>query len=218
MKASMNTQKCPICGEEQQLTEVTEEYTPPFGARKVFNVPIIDCQECGNRTSSSEADKIVEQAHQEADKASVELILGNLNKLGISNARFERVFRLPPRTLARWKNGECSASAVALLRCVRTYPWLMKVADQNFDNTYAENRLVEQARLLLEAHERSIRSASDRYRVDISGSQSNADSIEDNSVFVSDPKPALKKLASTGGLDRPQSKHPITNIPLAVSG
>lgn len=60
-------------------------------------------------------------------------------------AYIERALRLPQRTLARWKTGECSAPAIALLRLVRTYPWLLAVADDSFNVLSARQTLIVEA-------------------------------------------------------------------------
>lgn len=63
-----------------------------------------------------------------------------LNEQGYSNASMERSLGLPARTLERWKNDRTivpSAAALALMRIVRTYPWILKVADAPFDEEEA---------------------------------------------------------------------------------
>lgn len=60
-----------------------------------------------------------------------------MSKVGITMAMFERVFELPTRTLTRWKGGDFSASALALLRIVATYPWIIEVAEHKFERNYA---------------------------------------------------------------------------------
>lgn len=53
-------------------------------------------------------------------------------------AHAERVLGLPARTIARWKTGHASASATALLRFIVTYPWLLEVAEDQFEPTKAD--------------------------------------------------------------------------------
>ncbi len=57
-------------------------------------------------------------------------------------AYVERALDLPARTVARWKSGEHSASALALLRVVATYPWMLEVAEHRFDLSVADAKVV----------------------------------------------------------------------------
>ncbi|MFA5698302.1 MAG: hypothetical protein WC954_01035 [Sphaerochaeta sp.] len=74
-------------------------------------------------------------------------ILNDLNEMGYSNALMERILGLPARTLARWKNEQSinpSAAAIALMRIIRTYPWILVVADAKFDEEVALNTLIRE--------------------------------------------------------------------------
>jgi hypothetical protein len=60
----------------------------------------------------------------------------------------ERALGLPARTLARWKNEQTtspSAAGVALMRIIRTFPWILEVADVQFDKTKARKVLLQAA-------------------------------------------------------------------------
>jgi hypothetical protein len=48
-------------------------------------------------------------------------------------AYFERAFELPVRTGTRWKSGDFSSSSIALLRIVKTFPWMTEIAEARFD-------------------------------------------------------------------------------------
>jgi hypothetical protein len=58
-----------------------------------------------------------------------------------SMAFVERALELPQRTMMRWKKGQLSDAAIALLRIIGTYPWIMDVADAKYDSIYAQKRL-----------------------------------------------------------------------------
>jgi hypothetical protein len=47
----------------------------------------------------------------------------------------ERVLGLPQRTLAKWKNRSVvpSAAGVSLLKYIRVFPWLLEVAENDYD-------------------------------------------------------------------------------------
>jgi transcriptional regulator with XRE-family HTH domain len=80
-------------------------------------------------------------------------MLDELARQGLSMAYLERALSLSPRTIARWKNGELSASALALLRLVRCFPWLLKVARADFDNDKAHAELCSEALRVMRAGE-----------------------------------------------------------------
>ena len=58
----------------------------------------------------------------------------------ISMSAIERALSLPQRTLTKWKNGVTnpSAAGLALLKYLRTFPWLLEVAEHNFDYNTAQ--------------------------------------------------------------------------------
>lgn len=90
-------------------------------------------------------DAVAAEAVKRAISDSARAIIDQLASRGVSMAHFERALRLPQRTLARWKTGEVSHHAVALLRLVRTFPWLLEVADQSFDDAIALQTLIAEA-------------------------------------------------------------------------
>jgi len=78
-------------------------------------------------------------------KNKVNEIITEVSSLNISMAQFERTFSLPKRTLARWKQGHCSASGMALLKLVQTYPWLLDLAEAEYTKDTAKYLLVQNA-------------------------------------------------------------------------
>ncbi|MDA3822348.1 MAG: hypothetical protein PF450_07045, partial [Bacteroidales bacterium] len=67
-------------------------------------------------------------------------ILTSLNRDGYSNASMERALGLPSRTLARWKKENSispSSSGIALMRIIRSFPWILDIAENNFDQKKA---------------------------------------------------------------------------------
>jgi hypothetical protein len=123
--------KCQFCGVEalsprEEMRTLTVPYGPPVQYKSAYFV----CGSCNEEIAGDEEAK--EAALQQAIVASVRSMLDHLAKDGISSAYLERALRIPQRTTARWKEGKVSAAAVALLRAVRSYPWLLSVADANF--------------------------------------------------------------------------------------
>lgn len=84
-------------------------------------------------------------AQKQAETIFVQTSIEKLNKLNISMALFERVFELPSRTLTRWKNGDFSASALALLRIIMTYDWIVEVAANKFESKFKSMALIKAA-------------------------------------------------------------------------
>ena len=60
-------------------------------------------------------------------------------------AHIERVFEIPQKTLNRWKSSrQTSATGLAFLRLISTYPWLTEVAELKFDERAAEQILIRE--------------------------------------------------------------------------
>jgi transcriptional regulator with XRE-family HTH domain len=79
------------------------------------------------------------------EQAEVENSIQFLSSLGLTMAYVERVLGLPRRTIMRWQAGEYSAAAIALLRIVCAYPWLLQVAENHFDERMSRKIIIEQA-------------------------------------------------------------------------
>jgi len=139
--------QCPACGsyevsrhEKNVFGQLTLGTDFPF--KEVYYI-CDSCKEEGDFVG--ETDKNCLTAEKKAQTSLVKKILENMNDVGITMAMFERVFELPTRTLTRWKNGDFSASSLALLRIIATYPWMIGVAEHKFEQTYASLILVKAA-------------------------------------------------------------------------
>ncbi len=151
----MNTShkvKCPVCGSNDIQSEHVEEHSSlPFGQMVVFEKIIHTCNACGEVGEfTEEGDENYLKALEIAKKDSLAVILNDLSKSGLSYAYIERALQLSQRTLSRWKSKGISASGMALMKIVGTFPWVLKVADENYDKTYANQVLVSQAAIVLE--------------------------------------------------------------------
>jgi len=139
-------QQCHACGSEQMDTEMMSlEYTPPFGDAIEYQVPAVTCRACGESFEAEGAAEAVRAAMADADRSSAKRIVEYLEKQRLSMAYIERVLGLAPRTIFRWKSGEMSAAGLALLRIVRTYPWILRVAGARFDQAVAKKILSAEA-------------------------------------------------------------------------
>jgi hypothetical protein len=62
-------------------------------------------------------------------------------KYGISQAGIERVLDLPQHSLDKEKGSE----VVALIKMIKTFPWLISVAEKNYDRKEAKRTLLHVA-------------------------------------------------------------------------
>jgi hypothetical protein len=126
--------KCPICGSEDVTEKVNEQQLSlPYGDDSTFKVTELYCDECEEFTIDRESsDEALSEALASGKMDSVNRMLDFLSENGVTNAYLERALDLPVRTVARWKKGKFSASSLALLRMVRTFEWLLEVAEVNY--------------------------------------------------------------------------------------
>lgn len=145
---------CPACGSDAVKTKISKHTFPVvYGNPAVFEEVLEQCLICGESGDFSGVnDEIIEKALEIAKKQSVVDMLDALSHKGIKMSYMERALELPSRTIARWKGGELSAATLALLRIIRTFPWILEVAEARYDQSIAKYRVVEEAsRVLHEA-------------------------------------------------------------------
>lgn len=155
---------CPECDSERIKTEVIlETDVVIFGGQFEYDEILNTCEECGEKGAFS--NQIIDENHKQyylalkkANQASLEPIVKDLSLRNYSMAYIERALRLPQRTISRWKakdgsdKGGGSASGMALMRIIRTYPWILNVADENFEEQFALGELVHQAGEVFKKH------------------------------------------------------------------
>jgi len=83
------------------------------------------------------------------NRESLNFIVGSLNNRDYSMAYIERALDLPQRTLSQWKKDGISASGIALMKTVFTFPWILHAADEDFDATFSAREVIRQAAELL---------------------------------------------------------------------
>ena len=125
---------CPFCGSENTTTkDVTEHYPIPFCADAEITHELHLCPECEEDGDfDGTLDDYVNKALQKANEASASSLMNDLVAAGVTMTYFEKALRIPFKTTARWKRGEISQAALALLRIIRFEPHLLQVADENF--------------------------------------------------------------------------------------
>ena len=141
----MTKPTCPACASDNMIRKekIREKILTP-GLEFTFNEIYYVCNSCHEEGDfTGETDKNYLHAQKAAQAQLVKNILDDMNKAGITMAMFERVFELPSRTLTRWKKGDFSASTLALLRIVATYPWMINVAENRFERSYSKFILIK---------------------------------------------------------------------------
>lgn len=130
---------CPVCGTGRlDPHEVVATLTVPYGP--TLDVPCNDerCDTCGMNGDFSELnDARFKAALAIAVRESVATMLDDLASMGFTTAYLERALGLYQRTLTEWRAGECPPAGAALLRIVRTYPWIVTAAEAGFQHPAA---------------------------------------------------------------------------------
>ncbi|MFW5879805.1 MAG: hypothetical protein ACOCUV_03165 [bacterium] len=148
MKIDIKDFECPVCGSKNYDTIIeNESIDVPFSGTHEFENLKLKCQDCETVTDytkvfTEEYDNALEKIKQD----SIEVMLGNLSNFGYSLAGIERALDLPQRTISRWRNNkEISSVGLALLRIINTYPWILNVAENKFDQNSARTIYIQNA-------------------------------------------------------------------------
>ncbi len=132
--------QCPVCGAEDfDITVNKNLIKAPYGPEVPIEEDVYVCRVCRNSIDySRHFESKRSEALQQSNKESVETMLEFLSSKGHSWASIERSLDLPQRTISRWKSSaELSSVGMALLRIIRTYPWILDVAERKFESGYA---------------------------------------------------------------------------------
>ncbi|PKK89942.1 MAG: hypothetical protein CVV64_11450 [Candidatus Wallbacteria bacterium HGW-Wallbacteria-1] len=141
----MNT-ICEICGSENIVSKISNTVVSvPYHASINHEIFYYYCEDCDSEVDVESADDTLQHEIDIAEKQSVIDMIDFLSQSDINLTGLERALNLPYRTLSRWKGGKnLTAAALALLRILRTYPWIIDVAQHNFDNIFAQKTLVKE--------------------------------------------------------------------------
>lgn len=134
--------RCPIC-EMGELIESVESETimDLFAGEIEVRRKFYTCSVCGESADFFNENEPLQIEIEKSKKLkSIENIIDKFEKRGLKLASIERSLELPQRTLSKWKNDhvEASAAAIALLKYIYTYPWLLELADRNYDPQEAQ--------------------------------------------------------------------------------
>ena len=78
-------------------------------------------------------------------KKEVAEIVLELNAQGKRTTYIERALRLPFGTINEWCSGHCDEVDLALLRVIKCYPFMIEVADNNFDGEFVSIAILNEA-------------------------------------------------------------------------
>lgn len=148
-----NKLQCPACGSlNNVLLEKKEMVKAPFGPIKQIIETRYKCADCESIfIDENVTEDPYANALEQSKKESVNYILDCLHKSGYSLAAMERALELPQRTMSQWKSGrELSAAGMALLRIINTYPWIIEVAEVNYDERFSTGIIIKQAQKTLD--------------------------------------------------------------------
>lgn len=150
---SRSSEACPFCGATSGISTRSEDrrYTAPFGPTVTYSAVENECTTCGSAGDFAEQnEKAVNDAIEVSVRASVQRMLELLAAKNLTMAHIERAVDLPARTLARWKAGEVARPGVVLLRMLATFPWLLSVAEEQYDPAHANSCVVAAAAEVLQ--------------------------------------------------------------------
>ncbi len=133
----MSMRNCPACGSNTVIDK--KEYIllkEPYGGQKDLFLKENYCETCGSSGDFyNENENIITNSLEELKIASIRNIIDDFSTNKVSMSAIERAINLPQRTLTKWKNGVStpSASSTALMKLLRTFPWLLDVAENKYD-------------------------------------------------------------------------------------
>ncbi len=141
----MDKKQCVLCGSLNVSEKVIhEKIHAPLGPEVSYEKKLLVCSDCSFEHEFSEVDK--ERALVESKRRTAEDILDYLKSSGWSLSAIERALGLPQRTISRWKTDhEPSAAGLALLRILRVYPFVLKLADEKFSEDVARDLILSEA-------------------------------------------------------------------------
>jgi len=133
---------CECCGSSNTEIRTSSRYFPiPFSDTLEYKNSVLHCNDCGEDVDLEDSVPVESflstenPQYTEAIQKSIDVILSDFQQMEISQSHIERSFGIPARTLSKWRNDRNlpSAAALSFLRILRTFPWLLNVAEKNFN-------------------------------------------------------------------------------------
>jgi len=140
---------CPACGSDAVDVFVARKtVTEPYSEPVEVSIEVYKCRTCDMEGDfSGHGDEIIGKAILAAKHNSIVRIIEEFTRNNISMSSIERALDLPQRTLTKWKNGLSvpSATGAALMNVIRTYPWILTVAQYKYDPSIARDVHIKNA-------------------------------------------------------------------------
>lgn len=135
---------CPGCGFlGHGFEKIAKVIEIPFVPRTTVDVFVCSCPNCqmgGDFLNRN--DDIIEDAYTVLEDQFVRETIEFFKQNGYSKPALDRILSLPQGTLDLCCQGDFPHEAVALFRILRTYPWILRLAEENFKQGAAEQLLV----------------------------------------------------------------------------
>ena len=139
----MSRNVCPLCGEASVVIRndslvVTEPYS---GSSRTVDYSSRTCGSCAYEVyAEGDPDALLQAAEADLKKEAMENILEYFLENRYSFASMERILDLPQRTISKWKTGSSrpSAAAYTLFNMLRTFPWLLDIAEEKYDYDFSQ--------------------------------------------------------------------------------
>lgn len=131
--------KCPCCGAIMNAESRSFPVSVGLGTSLyVYDVNV--CPECSYEEDSEDNKFEFKDAVNAALMDCANKVLSSFKQNCKNFSDMERNFHLPVRTFSKWYNGskKPSASAVALLRIINSFPWMEKAAEYDFESEKAQ--------------------------------------------------------------------------------
>ena len=134
---------CPVCGSER-LSKKTNfmVINEPYAGNLEIQLNDYYCNVCEFEGSLDNSNDVaIKTAQKHLKQKSMTNILEFFSANNYNFASMERVLGLPQRTLTKWKSNQVapSAAAISLFKFLRTFPWLLNIAEEKFDYRFAQN-------------------------------------------------------------------------------
>ena len=133
---------CPLCGSSHiTKSNYQEMVRENLGGSSLIDKVSYHCEDCEFEGDIfNENEPIIEKTVQSLKNDLVISILNDFSSNKTSFSSMERALGLPQRTLTKWKNGASSptAAGVTLLKFIKLFPWLLEVAENDFEYLTAQ--------------------------------------------------------------------------------
>ena len=150
--------RCPICDSElKKSSSICRKIKVDHYQSFSVGHNLIECDVCEySGGDEHDIDNQIEVARKESNLQTLKMLIDEISNMGQKASFIERSFNLPAKTLNRWKHQGGSAAALALMKLIKTFDWLPKVADNGYDPQYARNECCQQAAIQFNKIRKSI--------------------------------------------------------------